>query len=177
MMNLRGLALSGDIRRRCALVVALSLALGGCLSSKRPLYDESAAVTPLAEGHYGAYERGDTIRFKQTDVISIKRSGQGYDFIDGKAHSHHVTLYPYGPKTFIAQAKTDGDDYLYVQMEPRGGTIMIRTADCSKQDTAKLTALGVDVANADCKLDRISDPTAVFSALHYSRSSGKLIRK
>jgi len=158
-------------------LVGLSVLLAGCLASKRPLFDESTAVTPLTEGRYGAYERGDTIRFKQVDTITIKRAGTGYDFVDGNGHAHRVTLYPHSIRTFTAQAKADGDDYVYVQLEPRGTTILVRNADCASQDKARLAALGVVPGTPDCRLDNVSDPKALFATLRFGRSSGKLIRK
>jgi hypothetical protein len=174
------------MRRLCAasFAVVLSLSLGGCLASKRQLFDESAAVTPLVASQYQVYERSAGIRFKPTDVVTIARSGQGYDFIDSKQHSHRVTFYPLGNsfnpfrrKTFIAQGKTDGDDYAYVEIEPRGDTILIRAADCAKQDKAKLTALGVKMSDTECRLDDVGDVKALFAALRFDRSTTKLVKK
>jgi hypothetical protein len=175
------------IKRLCAatFTVVLSLSLAGCLASKKQLFDESAAVTPLVTGQYRVYERGTGIRFKPTDVVTITRNGQGYDFTDSKQHSHRVTFYPLGGsifnpfrrKTYIAQGKTDGDDFAYVEIEPRSDTIMIRTADCAKQDKAKLTALGVKLNGTDCRLDDVSDVKTLFATLRFDRSTSKLVKK
>jgi hypothetical protein len=167
------------IRARSIIKLAallLPLALGGCLSSKQPLFDETGAVLPLAEGKYGAYERSSGIRFKQTDTVTVKRNGQGYDFTMANGHTHRVTFHAVG-KTIIGQAKTDSNDYVYMQAEPRGGTILLRTADCGKQDQGKLAALGAKISGTDCRLDNVKDAKTLFSTLRFGRSTAKLIKK
>src|ERR1700712_5227712 len=88
---------SKKILRGGALVALalLSLALGGCLSSKRPLFDEKMAVAALGDGgRYQTYEATDVGTYKTEEKMNVRRTGQTYEFVNSRGISTSVSFYP-----------------------------------------------------------------------------------
>lgn len=174
-----------------AAVVALSLALGGCMTSRQPLFAEASAVAALGEGgRYIAYERIGA-RYKRDEVVELRRRDRGYDYVNEKGAATPLTLHPLGGGLFAVQARTENGDYVYARLRMRGGAGYVAIADCDRQDMRKLAALGVAArdngfANAlgsrgapkrDCVLDGVRDAKKAFSALDFGPPTGKLVRQ
>jgi hypothetical protein len=175
-----------------AAIVALSLALGGCLVSRQPLFAQASAVAPLGDGgRYVAYERIGN-RYKRDETMQLRRSGAGYDYINEKGAITPVTLHSLGGDLFAVQAQSDDGGYTYARLRLRGATGFIAIADCDKQDPKKLAALGIatkvnDIAKAitgrddaqthDCILDGVRDIRKVFSTLEFGAPTSKVVRE
>ena len=188
-----GLSAAGapTLRRALALaaIVALSVALGGCLTSHRPLFPETSAVAALGDGgRYIAYRRVGA-GYQRDETVELRRRDQGYDYVNEKGAVTPLTLHPLGGALFAVQAKTDGGDYVYARLRLRGRVGFIAIADCGGRDMRKLAALGVVAqANAfarllgsgggaptrDCVLDGVRDARKLFSALDFGAPTGKL---
>ena len=177
---------------RLAAILTLALALGGCLTSRQPLFAEASAVAPLGDGgRYLAYERIGN-RYKRDETLQLRRSGAGYDYINEKGAVTPVTLHPLGKNLFAVQAKADDGGYNYARLRLRGDTGFIEVADCDKQNPKKLAALGIvvkvnDLAKAltgredaethDCILDGVQDIRKVFSTLNFGPPTSKVVRE
>jgi hypothetical protein len=169
--------------------LALSLALGGCFASRRPLFTDATALAALGEGgRYVAYERIGN-RYKRDEAIQMRRHGAGYDYINEKGEVTAVTLHPLGKNLFAVQAESDDGGYLYGRLRMSGATGFIEVADCDKQDAKKLAALGIetrvselakavtgraDAATHDCILDGVQDVEKAFSAIDFGAPTSKL---
>jgi hypothetical protein len=160
-----------------ALAAAMSLALAGCMTSTRPLFADATAVAALGKGgSYAAYERRDNGRYKRDEMIAIRVSGAGYDYIDEKGRSTPFTLHALDRSSFVAQAKTP-DNYQYLVLNIRGAQAFIHVPDCDKQDQKKLAGLGVEVRQGDCVLDNVRDPKAAFEAIDFGKPTSKIVRQ
>ncbi len=180
-----------NLRRAAALaaIVALSVALGGCLTSHRPLFSETSAVAALGDGgRYLAYRRVGA-SYRRDETVELRRRDHGYDYVNEKGAVTPLTLHPLGGALFAVQAKTDGGDYVYARLRLRGGVGFVAIADCGGRDMRKLAALGVVAqANAfagllgsgggpatrDCALDGVRDARKLFSTLDFGAPTGKL---
>jgi hypothetical protein len=182
---------AANLRRAAALtaIVALSLALGGCLISRRPLFAETSAVAALGGGgRYVAYRRVGA-GYRRDETVELRRHDRGYDYVNEKGAVTPLTLHPLGGALFAVQARTEGGDYVYARLRLRGRVGFVAIADCGARDMRKLAALGVVAqANAfarvlgsgggaqtrDCVLDGVRDPRKLFSALDFGAPTGKL---
>jgi hypothetical protein len=171
-----------------AALAALSVALGGCLTSRQPLFAEASAVAALGDGgRYVAYERIGA-RYKRDEIVDLRRRDRGYDYINEKGAVTPLTLHPLGGGLFAVQARTENGDYVYARLRLRGGAGFVAVADCDRQDMRKLTALGVTARDnafakllgsrgapkRDCVLDGVRDAKKVFSTLDFGAPTGKL---
>ena len=171
-----------------AAVVALSVALGGCMTSRQPLFAEASAVAALGEGgRYVAYQRIGT-RYKRDETVELRRRDRGYDYINEKGAVTPLTLHPLGGGLFAVQARTENGEYVYARLRIRGGAGFVAVADCHRQDMRKLAALGVTAREnefarllgsrgapkRDCVLDGVRDAKKVFSTLDFGAPTGKL---
>jgi hypothetical protein len=171
-----------------AAVVALSMALGGCMTSRQPLFAEASAVAALGEGgRYIAYERIGT-RYKRDEIVELRHRDRGYDYITETGAVTPLTLHPLGGSLFAVQARSESGDYVYARLRLRGGVGYIAIADCDRQDRRKLAALGVAARDngfaealgsrrapkRDCVLDGVRDAKKAFSALDFGLPTGKL---
>ena len=191
----RGPTAGGAKRRRAralAALVALSVALGGCLTSRRPLFAETSAVAALGDGgRYVAYQRIGA-RYRRDETVELRRRDRGYDYINEKGAVTPLTLHPLGGGLFAVQAKTESGDYVYARLRLRDGAGFVSVADCDRRDMRKLAALGVEAReNAfarllgsrdgapkrDCVLDGVRDAKKVFSTLDFGAPTGKLVRQ
>jgi hypothetical protein len=179
------------ILKRSARLVALltlSLALCGCLASRRPLFSDATAVAALGDGgRYVAYERAGA-GYARDETMTMRRHGAGYDYVDEKGKATPVTFHPLAKNLFIAQARSDEGGYIYARLRMSGTTGYIEAADCDKQDAPALAALGVvtelsqpivtkDQPSHDCILDGVQDPQKVFSTLVFSEPTSKFVRQ
>jgi hypothetical protein len=170
-------------------IVVFSVALGGCLTSHRPLFSDASAVAALGEGgRYIAYRR-DGASYRRDESVELRRRGQGYDYVNEKGAVTPLTLHPLGGALFAVQAKTDGGDYVYARLRLRGGVGFVSAADCGGWDKRKLAALGVvaqpdafagvpgssgGALKRDCALDGVRDARKLFSTLDFGAPTGKL---
>jgi hypothetical protein len=175
-----------------AAIVALSVGLGGCLTSRQPLFAEATAVAALGEGgRYGAYERIGG-RYNRDETVELRRHNRGYDYINEKGSVTPVTLHPLGKDLFAVQAMTENGEYVYARVRIRGDTGFVQVPGCDKQDMNKLAALGVaarenalakllvgrdHVQVHDCVLDGVRDVTKLFSTIDFGAPTGKLVRE
>ncbi len=158
-----------------AALTLFSLALGGCLSSKRPLFDEKMAVAALSDGgRYQTYEATDVGTYKTEEKMNVRRTGQTYEFINTRGISTSVSFYPLSDGRFAGQILTGSDDYAYVLMHKDGGAIYMHAAQCEQQDKEKLTALGVTFRDRQCILDNVTDPQALYAALNFGAPNSKM---
>jgi hypothetical protein len=161
---------------RLVALLALSLALGGCLVSKRPLFSEATAVTPVAAGRYLAYEATDT-GYKPDDPITIRRNGRGYEMVGVKGNVTPATLHPLAGDRFVVQfLAEDRKTWGYTVVRINGDTIYSFAAICSQQNKAKLEPLGVELTREYCWLDKVRDPKAVFALVKADQPLNKLER-
>ena len=168
---------STKILRNGALVALalLSLALGGCLSSKRPLFNEKMAVTALGDGgRYQTYEATDIGTYKTEEKMNVRRTGQIYEFVNSRGISTSVSFYPLTDGRFAGQILTGSDDYAYVLMHKDGSAIYMHAAQCEKQDKEKLAALGVTFRDRQCMLDNVTDTQALFATLDFGEPNSKM---
>ena len=157
------------------LLALLSLALGGCLSSRRPLFSEAQAVAALGDGgRYQTYEMTDSGSYKREERMSVHRRGNIYEFTDARGVSTAVSFYPLAEGRFAGQILSGGGDYAYVMMRLDRGAAYMHAADCDKQDREKLVALGVEFRDRQCLLDKVTDPQALFAALIFGPPTSKM---
>jgi hypothetical protein len=179
-------------RRRSAAwiaIFALSVGLGGCLTSKQPLFAQDTAVAAFGDGgRYVAYERTGA-RYKRDEQVQLRRVGSGYDYVNEKGDVTAVTLHALGPRLFTIQAKSDDGGYNYARLRMSGAIGFVEIADCDKQDVKKLASLGIVVQESelakaltgrdhakvhDCLLDGVNDIGKVFATLRFGAPTGKL---
>lgn len=72
---------------------------------------------------------------------------------------------------------SDGKDYLYFLLHITSGGAFLHALDCDKQDRSKLIALGVEVRDRKCVLDKVADPNTLFTMLNASEPTVKLVRE
>lgn len=177
--------------RALAGLVALSAALGGCMTSHRPLFPEGSAVAALGEGgRYVAYQKVGA-HYRRDETVELRRRERGYDYVNEKGAITPLTLHPLGGGLFAVQARDGGGDYVYARLRLTGVAGFVAVADCGRQDKRALAALGV-VAQAsalpgrsagrgppprDCDLDGVRDARKVFSTLDFGAPTGKLVRQ
>ena len=158
-----------------ALLALASFTLGGCLTSKKPVFNETQAVAALGDGgHYQTYEVTDAGGYKTEERIDVRRKGRIYEFTNTRGISTAVSFYPLPNNRFAGQILSGGGDYAYVMMRLEGSTAYMHVADCEKQDKERLAALGVQVRNGQCLLDKVADPRALFAALSFGPPASKM---
>lgn len=158
-----------------ALLALVSLALGGCLSSKQPLFSETQAVAALGDGgHYQTYEATDAGSYKTEEHITVRHKGRVYEFTNARGIATTVSFHPLPEGRFAGQILSGGGDYAYVMMRMEGRVAYMHAADCDKQDKERLAMLGVEFRNGQCLLDKVKDPQALFAALNFGPPASKM---
>jgi hypothetical protein len=161
-----------------------ALALGGCMTSQAPLFPADTAALPLGDdGRYAVYEK-KAGRYVRAEIVTLKRDGDGYDYINEMGGVTPLTLHPLGGGLFAVQAKAEDGTYDYARLRIAGGVGYVEIADCAKQDPGKLAALrvargGGALANAkaDCALDSVTDARKTFLDLDFGRPTAKFVRE
>jgi hypothetical protein len=161
---------------RAVLALAAVIAVSACMTSQRPLFDTASAVTPLAAGTYGSFERQDDNSYKRDATITIERGGNGYDFINEEKKATSITLYELRPDTFVGQAKGNRGDYAYLVFRIAGADIFIHIPDCEKQDKTRISEFGARIERLECKLDKVGDVKGFFAMLDLGQPHAKLVR-
>jgi len=160
---------------RVILVTLLALALGGCLSSKRPLFSEATAVAALGEGgRYQTFEATDSGSYKREEKMTVRRTGRIYEFTDSRGVATSVSFFALIDGRFAGQVVSGSGEYAYVMVRMEGSAVYLHAADCDKQDKPKLAALGVEFSGRQCLLDKVSDPQALFAALQFGTPTSKM---
>jgi hypothetical protein len=180
-------------RRAAALaaIAALATALGGCMTSTRPLFPAASAVQPPGVGGaYLALRRAGT-RYVRDETVELRRQGRGYDYVNEKGAATPFTLHRLGRGLYAIQATADGGGYVYARLALRGAAGFVEVADCGRQDRRMLAALGVVARRSafaglfgpraaparDCDLDGARDASKVFTTLDFGAPTGKLVRQ
>ena len=159
------------------LLVVMSVALAGCFTSKRPVFDEATAVAAFGDGgRFAGYTRGEH-GFTRDEAIEVRRNGKGYDFVDEKGHVTSVTFHAIGEDLFAAQARADGGGYDYVVVRVGAREALLYGPSCDKQDMARLKAFGVEIDGEECLLDKVADPKALFAKLKLGPPTSKLVKE
>ena len=164
----------GNFAKLAALTL-LTLALAGCLSSRKPLFDETQAVAVLGDGgRYQTFERTDSGSYKREERMTVRRTGKAYEFIDARGVSTAVSFHPISDGRFAGQILSGGGDYAYVMMRREGRIAYMYAADCERQNREKLAALGVAFRDRQCLLDKVTDPQALFAALTFGPPTSRM---
>jgi hypothetical protein len=163
---------------RAASALALFFLLAGCFTSSQPKFPLTTAVAAFGDGgRYVGYERTSDGSFKRDEAFNVRRRPDGaYDFVDAKGKVTTLSLHRIGPDRFVAQAREGGSVH-YVILQVRGKEVLAFHPDCNKDDAAKLKAQGVDVRQYECVIDGVTDPTALFAALHLGEPGSKMVRE
>jgi len=169
---------------RAAWALTFALLLAGCFTSSQPKLPLAQAVPALGDGgRYGAYERSSDGAYKRDETITMrKRADGGYDYIDSKNKVTPLSFYRIGPNLYVAQAiREDGHsaDYVAVRVNDDGKEALTYPLDCTKQDTAKVKSLGVEITDQGrvCNIDKVADPLALLAGLKLGEPSGKMVRE
>jgi hypothetical protein len=163
---------------RLLLLVAMSFALAGCFTSKQPVFDEAQAVAALGDGgRFATYSRNGRRFERDNESFDVRRNGTVYDFIDAKGVAMPVSFHPLGRKRFVAQTRLEGGDYAYTVVRINAGEALVYTLDCDKQSATRLKALGVEIRNKECVLDKVTHAKALFTGLSLGRPTSKLVRE
>jgi hypothetical protein len=173
-------------------ILVLAAALGGCFTSRQPLFAEATAVAAFGDGgRYLAYQRIGH-RYRRDEAVQLRRHDNSYDYVSEKGDVTPVTLHPLAKDLFVIQAKSDDGSYLYARLRLRGATGFVEAADCDKQDMKTLAALGIaaqesELAKAltgraharthDCVLDGVHDAGKAFAAIRFGPPTGKLVKE
>jgi len=165
---------------RIPLLVILSTLLTGCFTSDRPLFSPESAARAIGDGgKYATFEQVDG-KEQPSDPVEIRpRGANGYDYVDEKGVATPATFHALPDGRYVAQAKLEGDQgYGYLILRVDGPQIVVTPIDCTKQDDAKMAALGVDRrSQAECCIDAVADPAAFFMALKPSPTMSRLVRE
>ena len=166
--------------RRLAVVVTWSALLAGCFASERPLFSPESAVRVLGDGgKYATFEQ-DQGKENPSDPIEVRPlPGNAYDFINEKGDGTPVTFHALPNGEHVAQVKLKGDAaYGYVLARVTGNDVLIVPAECNKQDSARMAALGVVQRNQfECRIDTVADPVAFFVGLKRSAPVSRMVRE
>ena len=167
--------------RRIAVVVMLGALLSGCFASDQPLFSAETAVLALGDGGtYATFERDDG-KEKPGDPLTVRPGpGNVYEFINQKGVATPVSFHPLAGDEHIAQVKLNGDaGYGYVLARVASAKdVVIVPAECSKQDEARMQALGVVRRNQfECRIDKVGDPIAFFVGLKRSEPVSRMVRE
>ena len=131
-------------------------------------------------GRYATFERDDgKEKPRRSDRV---RPGPGnvYEFVNEKGVATPVTFHPLAGDEHIAQVRLEGGaGYGYVLARVASPKeIVIVPAECSKQDAAKMQALGVVPRNQfECRIDKVGDPVAFFVGLKRSAPVSRMVRE
>jgi len=165
---------------RIALLVILSALLTGCFTSDRPMFAPESAARAVGDGgKYATFEQVDG-KEQPSDPVEIRpRGAKAYDFVDEKGVATPVTFHALPDGRYVAQAKLEGDQgYGYLILRVDGPQIVVTPIDCTKQDDARMAALGViHRSQAECRVDAVADPVAFFTALKPSPAVSRLVRQ
>jgi hypothetical protein len=174
-------------RRGCAslaAVLTLALALAGCFTSSQPKLPLAQAAAPFGDGgRYGAYERLSDGTYKRDETVTMRKGADGgYDYVDSKGKVTPLSFHRIGPNLYVVQAageNSKGADYVAVRVNDDGKEGLTYPLDCTKQDTAKLKSLGVEITDSGrvCNIDKVADPLALFAGLNLGEPSGKMVRE
>ena len=169
--------------RRIAPVFALALAtlLSGCFASDRPMFSPDSAVRVLGDGgKYATFEQDQGQENPSDPLVVRPLAGNAYDFINEKGDGTPVTFHALPNGEHVAQVRLKGDAaYGYVLARVTGPKeLVIVPAECSKQDSAKMAALGVVQRNQfECRIDKVADPVAFFVGLKRSKPVSRMVRE
>jgi hypothetical protein len=164
------------------LAMCASFLLAGCFTSSQPKLSLSTAVPALGDGgRYVGYSRKGDGSFQRDEVFTMRRRADGgYDYVDEKGKVTPVSLHRIGSDLYVAQAiRENGHDADYVALSVRDGETLSYPLDCSKQDTSKLKALGVELRDDGkvCAIDNVADPLTLFTSAALGEPSGKMVRE
>jgi hypothetical protein len=166
----------GPLARLLTLAI-VSIALAGCFTSKRPLFDPANAATPLGEGgRFVSYNRTSK-GFERDEKIEVRLKGKGYDFIDEQGKVTPATLHPIGKDLFVAQAPNDGGGYDYVVLRVSGSEVIGYAPSCVKQSAKKMRALGIEIHDQECRIDKVAHPKTLFASIRLGDPTSKLVRE
>jgi len=161
-------------------LAALSAVLSGCFTSDHPMFAPESAVRAVGDGgKYATFEQVDG-KEQPSDPVEIRpRGANGYDFVDEKGAVNPVTFHALPDGRYVAQAKLDGDQgYGYLIARIEGPQIIVTPIDCTKQDAARMDALGVRrPSQYECRIDAVADPIAFFSALKPDAVVSRMVRQ
>jgi hypothetical protein len=166
---------------RLLFLVGLALLLSGCFISQAPKFPSATAATPWGDGgRFVVYEHLGDGRYQRQEVFVIKlRAERAYDFVNEKGETLTMSLHPLGDNLFAGQAKEhDKPDYAYVVFRITGGEAILFAPQCSDQDKAALSALGIDTNDQfECVIDRVADPVGLFKRVELGKPISKLVRE
>jgi len=162
---------------RVVAVAAMSIALAGCFTSKRPIFDPASAATPLGEGGRFVSYNKTSKGFERDEKIEVRLKGRSYDFIDEKGKATPATLHPIGKDLFVAQAPNEGGGYDYVILRVGASEVIGYAPSCVKQSAKKMRALGVEIHDQECRLDKVAHPKTLFSSVRLGEPTSKLVRE
>jgi hypothetical protein len=141
------------------------------------VFTEDTAVPAFGEGgRFATYEMGRDGKLTRDSSIDVIRKGRAYDLANDKGKATPMTFHPIGNGMFVAQASSEGS-YAYVVFRIEGPEAFIHVPDCSRQDKAKLQALGVEIRRYECVLDGVKDPKALFAVLDLGAPASKMVRE
>jgi hypothetical protein len=165
----------GPLARLLTLAV-VSIALAGCFTSTRPLFDPASAATPLGQGRFVSYNRTSK-GFERDEKIEVRLKDKSYAFIDEKGKATTATLHPIGKDLFVAQARNDGGGYDYVILRVSASEVIGYAPSCVKQSAKKMRALGVEIHDQECRLNKVAHPKTLFSSIRLGEPTSKLVRE
>src|SRR5260221_9178875 len=107
-------------------VTMLALFLGGCISSKIPLFDEASAVTPVPAGRYDELKNNNGNWIKR-GTGALRLDARNYSWKEDRAVSEQLfALFDIGNGFYVASGRQKnqklGDPYLYelIEVTPDG---------------------------------------------------------
>jgi hypothetical protein len=168
-------------RIAAALALALGTLLSGCFASERPMFSPESAVRVLGDGgKYATFEQ-DQGKENPSDPLVVRLlAGNAYDFINEQGDGTPVTFHALPSGEHVAQVRLKGDAaYGYVLARVTGPKeVVIVPAECNKQDSAAMAALGVVQRNQfECRIDKVADPVAFFVGLKRSAPVSRMVRE
>lgn len=152
--------------RRIVVLAALTLGLGGCLVSERPLVSPSEAAFPLPDR--ASAERftlnADNNGWNHQAYDSAYRSGSTYVIKRENSDGEMVlTFKRIAENTFIAQDGSDGG-YMYGLLVFQGKTIYEYDVDCDEFNDAEKQRYGFITKDEDCTVTSAQGLAAAYLA-------------
>ncbi len=165
---------------RIVFAIAITTLLSGCFASDRPMFSPASAIPALGNGGRYATFEVDEGKEKPSDPIVVRPGPANvYHFVNEKGHATPVTFHPIASGLQVAQVRLDGNQgYSYVVARVVGNEVVIMPAECARQDKTKMDALGVVQVNQyECRIDKVSDPSAFFAGLSFSPPVSRMVRE
>jgi hypothetical protein len=167
-------------RIAAVLAFALGALLSGCFASDRPMFRPDTALRALGDGgRYATFETDNGTEKSSDPIVVRPRQDGGYDFVNENGAATPVTFHAIPGGLHVAQIKLEGDQgYGYVLVRVAGSEMVVIPAECDNQDKAAMHALGVEQRTRyECRIDKVSDPTAFFTQLRKSEPVSRMARE